>query len=99
MILLKARVCANELTCPVRFLGCLLTEMDEIARGVSLAGHVRLEISVDAVLHFATEGLVQQSCKALQTMRVVGETEFAGEQNERTGPEDFIMSNVLGNGV
>lgn len=40
-------------------LGCLLTDVDEVAWGLGLARDVRLEISVDAVLHFAVEGLLQ----------------------------------------
>lgn len=70
----------------VGLLGCLLTDMDEVARGLGLARDVCHEISVDTVLHFATEGLVQQSFEALQAMRVVGQTEFTGEdkQSKRT---------------
>lgn len=53
--------------------------MDEVAWGGSLARDVCLEISIDVVLHLAVEGLVQQSFEALQTMRVVGQTEFTGK--------------------
>lgn len=62
--------------------------MDEVARRLSLTRDVRLEIPVDAVVHFAVEGFVQQRFEALQTVRVVGETEFAGntdrEQSSRS---------------
>lgn len=95
MILLKASACWWL----PGFSGCLLTNMDEVARGLSLAGHVCLEISVDAVLHFAIEGLIQQSCEALQTVRVVGETEFTGEHKHRRDTVVFVMSNVPENGV
>lgn len=63
--------------------GCLLTDVDEVARGFGLAGYIGVEISVDAVLQFAVEGLVQQSFEILQTMRVVGQTEFTGEDKKR----------------
>lgn len=66
----------------VGFLGCLLTDVDEVARGLGLAGDVLLEISVDAVLHFAEEGFLQQPCEALQTMRVVRQTEFTAEEKQ-----------------
>lgn len=38
---------------------CLLTHVNEVARGFGLARHIGLEISVHAVLHFAVEGLIQ----------------------------------------
>lgn len=50
--------------------------MDEVARGFGLTRDVCLEISVDTVLHFAVEGPLQQTFEALQTVRVVGQTEF-----------------------
>lgn len=50
--------------------------MNEVARGFGLTRDVRLEISIDAVLHFAVEGLVQQSFEAIQAVRVVGQTKF-----------------------
>lgn len=64
-------------------LGCLLADMDEVAWGGSLAWDVCLEISIDVVLHLAVEGLVQQSFEALQTMRVVGQTEFTGKDHTK----------------
>lgn len=60
----------------VGLLGFLLTDMDEVAGSLALAGDVRLEISVDTVLHFSVEGLVQQTFEALQAVRVVGQAEF-----------------------
>lgn len=66
----------------VLFLCRLLTDVDEVARGLGLARYVCLEISIDAVLHFATKGLVQQTFEALQTMRIVGQTEFTAEDKQ-----------------
>lgn len=63
--------------------GCLLTDVDEVTRSLGLAGDVRLEISIDAVFHFAVKGLVQQRLEALQTVRVVGQTEFTVEYKQR----------------
>lgn len=60
----------------VGLLSFLLTDMDEVAGSLALAGDVRLEISVDAVLHFSVESLVQQTFEALQAVRVVGQAEF-----------------------
>lgn len=60
----------------VGLLGFLLTDMDEVAGSLALAGDVRLEISVDTVLQFSVEGLVQQTFEALQAVRVVGQAEF-----------------------
>lgn len=75
----------------VGLLGCLLTDMDEVAWGLGLAGDVRLEIPVDAVLHFAVEGLLQQSLEALQAMRVVGQTEFTGEDRQSMNTTLFLQ--------
>ena len=66
----------------VGLLGCLLTDMDEVAGSLGLAWDIRLEISVDAVLHFAAEGLLQQPLEALQTVRVVGQTEFTRKDKQ-----------------
>lgn len=44
---------------PARLLGCFFTEVDEVARHLRLAGDVRLEVAVDAVLHVAVEGALQ----------------------------------------
>lgn len=60
----------------VGLLGCLLTDMDEVARGLGLARNVLLEISIDAVLYFTVEGLIQQSFEVLKAVRVVGQAEF-----------------------
>lgn len=60
--------------------------MDKVAGGRVLARDVRLEISVDPVLQLAVEGLVQQSFKVLQAVRIVGQTEFAGKDKQSMGP-------------
>lgn len=75
----------------VGLLGCLLTDMDEVARGLGLARDVRLEISIDTVLHFAVEGLGQQSFEALQAMRVVGQSEFTGEDKQSICTSEFLQ--------
>lgn len=62
----------------------LLADVDEIARGLTLAGAVGLEVSVDAVLHAAMEGLVQETREALQAVGVVGQTEFTGGTHTHT---------------
>ena len=59
--------------------------MDEVARGLGLAGDVRFKISVDVVLQFAVEGLGEQSFEALQTVRVVGQTEFTAKDKDEEG--------------
>lgn len=59
--------------------GCFLTDVDEVARSLRLTRGVRLKITVDAVLHFAVEGLPQQTCEALQAVGVVGQTKLAAE--------------------
>lgn len=75
----------------VGLLGGLLADVDEVARGLGLARDVRLEISVDAVLHFTVEGLIQQSCEVLQTMRVVGQTEFTGNDKQSMHALKFLQ--------
>lgn len=60
-------------------LGRLLADVDKVAGGRGLAGDVRLEVSVDTVLHFAAEGLVQEASEVLQAVRVVGQTEFTAK--------------------
>lgn len=75
----------------VGLLGGLLADVDEVARGLGLARDVSLEISVDAVLHFAVEGVIQQSCEVLQTMRVVGQTEFTGKDKRRMHALKFLQ--------
>lgn len=65
--------------------------MDEVARRRRLAWGVGFEISKDLVLQFTVEGLSHQPRKALQTMRVVGETEFTEKDKQsikasQTGP-------------
>lgn len=76
----------------VGLLGCLLADVDEVARGLGLARNVGLEISVDAVLHFAIEGLVQQCFEGLQTMRVVGQTEFTAEDKQSVRTSRFLQT-------
>lgn len=82
------------------YLDRLLTDVDEIARGLALARYVRLEISVDAMLQFAGEGLVQQSLEALQTVRVVGQTELTDFRNILDGGlwhmDGVVQSNHMG---
>lgn len=56
--------------------------MDEIAGGRALTRDVRLEVSVDVVLQLAVERPGQQSLEVLQTMRVVGQTEFTGKNKQ-----------------
>lgn len=82
--------------------------MNEVARGFGLTRDVRLEISIDAVLHFAVEGLVQQSFEAIQAVRVVGQTKFTAEHKLSKytlgflSPFDkgiIVVSNMSGNGV
>lgn len=63
----------------------LPADVDEVARRRRLAGDVAFEISVDLMLQFATKGLRHQLLKALQTMRVVGQTEFTKEHKQSTG--------------
>lgn len=65
--------------------------MDEVAGGLGLAGDVRLEVSVDVVLHFAAEGLAQEASEVLQTVRVVGKTEFTAKDRRRIK----ILPNIL----
>lgn len=71
--------------------GRLLADVDEVAGGLGLAGDVRLEVSVDVVLHFAAEGLVQDASEVLQTVRVVGKTEFTAKDRRRIK----ILPNIL----
>ena len=82
--------------------------MDEVARGLGLTRDVRLEISVDAVLHFTVEGPFQQTFEALQTVRVVGQTEFTAGHKLSTNTlgyslhsikELIVVSNMSGHGV
>lgn len=54
----------------------LPADVDEVARRCRLAWGVGFEVSIDLVLQFAMKGLSHQLLEALQTMRVVGETEF-----------------------
>lgn len=72
---------------PVFLLGLFLTDVDEIAWSLRLARHVSLEISVNGVLQFAVEGLVQQTSEAVQAVRVVGQTEFTGGHKQSKTPE------------
>lgn len=64
-------------------LGRLLAHVDKVAGGFGLAGDVRLEVSVDSVLHLAAEGLVQEASEVLQAVRVVGQTEFTAKDRRR----------------
>lgn len=72
---------------PVFLLGLFLTDVDEVAWSLRLARHVSLEISVNGVLQFAVEGLVQQTSEAVQAVRVVGQTEFTGGHKQSKTPE------------
>lgn len=72
---------------PVFLLGLFLTDVDEVTWSLRLAWHVSLEISVNSVLQFAVEGLVQQTSEAVQAVRVVGQTEFTGGHKQSKTPE------------
>lgn len=78
-------VCASPSAGRARLSGRLLAHVDEVARRLRLAGDVRLEVSVDVVLHFAAEGLVQKGFEVLQTVRVVGQTEFTAKDKDEEG--------------
>lgn len=69
--------------------------MDEVAGGLGLAGHVRLEVSVDVVLHLAAEGLAQEATEVLQTVGVVGEAEFTAKDRRRVRISSRHSSAVL----
>lgn len=72
-------VCSRE-TKAFFLLSCRLpADVDEVARHRRLAWGVGFEISKDLVLQFTMKGLSHQPRKALQTMRVVGETEFTAK--------------------
>jgi len=58
--------------------------MDEVARRLALTWHVRLEISIDAVIQFAIEGLLEQPFETLQAVRIVRQTEFTVENKQRS---------------
>lgn len=85
---------------------CLPADVDEVARRRRLALGVGFEISIDLVLQFAMEGLGYQLLEALQTMRVVGETEFAAKAKQSIKASErppnshwgglFIVSNAGG---
>lgn len=60
----------------------LPADVDEVARRLCLAWLVGLEISKDLVLQFTMKGPSHQLRKALQTMRVVGETEFTEKDTQ-----------------
>lgn len=83
----KLELCLSLAPSPPRSLsslGRLPADVDKVAGGRGLAGDVHLEVSVDAVLHFAAEGLVQEAGEVLQPVRVVGQTEFTAKDTSRT---------------
>lgn len=65
--------------------------MDEVARSRALARDVRFEVSVDVVLQLAVERPSQQSLEVLQTMRVVGQTEFTGKNKQIQIPPNRMI--------
>lgn len=78
----------------------LSADVDEVARRRRLAWDVGFEISKDLVLQFAMEGLSHQLLEGLQTVRIVGETEFAEKEKQHksitTSSKQwlFIVSNA-----
>lgn len=69
----------------------LLAHVDEVARSRALARDVRFEVSVDVVLQLAIECPSQQSLEVLQTMRVVGQTEFTGRNKQIQIPPNRMI--------
>lgn len=57
--------------------------MDEVAGRLGTSRNVRLEISVDAVLHPTAKGLLQKLPEVVQAMGVIGQTKLAAEQKKK----------------
>lgn len=57
--------------------------MDEVAGRLGTSRNVRLEISVDAVLHLTAKGLLQKLPEVVQAMGVIGQTKLAAEQKKK----------------
>lgn len=71
--------------------------MNEVARRHRLARGVAFEVSIDLMLQFAMKSLDHQLLEALQTMRVVGETELTkkGQTELKSGTNTSKQSQAL----
>jgi hypothetical protein len=61
----------------------LLDHVDEVAGGLALAGGVGLEVAVDTVLTLPVEGSRQDLFEVVNTVRVIGQAEFAAGTQTR----------------
>lgn len=61
----------------------LFDHVDEVAGGLALAGGVGLEVAVDTVLTLPVEGSRQDLFEVVNTVRVIGQAEFAAGTQTR----------------